>query len=70
MHFRFVISLIVAAISTPAIFAQGTNQLTVDELVAKNTEAKGMLSEAISVWPEGLDTADLRDARQLRQQLC
>ena len=36
----------------------------------KNTEAKGMLSEAISVWPEGLDTADLRDARQLRQQLC
>jgi len=41
MHLRFVISLIVAAISTPAIFAQGTNQPTVDELVAKNVEAKG-----------------------------
>jgi adenylate cyclase len=35
----------------------------------KNTEAKGMLSEAIGVWPEGLHTADLREARQLRQQL-
>ena len=41
MHLRFVISLIVAALSTPAIFAQGTNQPTVDELVAKNIEAKG-----------------------------
>lgn len=42
MHLRFVISLIiVAAISTPAIFSQGTNQPTVDELVAKNIEAKG-----------------------------
>src|SRR5207344_3434036 len=41
MHLRFIISLIVAAISTPAIFAQGTNQPTVDELVAKNIEAKG-----------------------------
>src|SRR5207247_8853927 len=41
MHLRFVISLIVAAFSTPAIFAQGTNQPTVDELVAKNIEAKG-----------------------------
>jgi len=36
----------------------------------KNTQAKAMLSDAISIWPEGLDTADLRDARQLRQQLC
>ena len=41
MHLRFVISFIVAALSTPAIFAQGTNQPTVDELVAKNIEAKG-----------------------------
>jgi len=41
MHLRFLISLIVAAIITPAIFAQGTNQPTVDELVAKNIEAKG-----------------------------
>ena len=41
MHLRFVISLIVAAFSTPAIFAQGTNQPTVDELIAKNIEAKG-----------------------------
>src|SRR4029078_5931821 len=41
MHLRFVISLIVATISAPAIFAQETNQPTVDELVAKNIEAKG-----------------------------
>src|SRR5437660_4350144 len=41
MHLRVVISLIVAAISASAIFAQGTNQPTVDELVAKNIEAKG-----------------------------
>jgi len=41
MHLRFVISLVVAAFSTPAIFAQGSNQPTVDELVTKNIEAKG-----------------------------
>src|SRR5437762_5017210 len=41
MHLRVVIFLIVAAISASAIFAQGTNQPTVDELVAKNVEAKG-----------------------------
>ena len=41
MHLHFVISLIVAALSMPAIFAQGTNQPTLDELVAKNIEAKG-----------------------------
>ena len=40
MHLRFIISFIIAALSTP-IFAQGTNQPTVDELVAKNMEAKG-----------------------------
>ena len=40
MHLRFVISLIVVAFS-PAIFSQGTNQPTVDELIAKNIEAKG-----------------------------
>ena len=40
MHLRFVISFIIATLSTP-IFAQGTNQPTVDELVAKNMEAKG-----------------------------
>ena len=40
MHLRFIISFIIAAFSTP-IFAQGTNQPTVDELVAKNMEAKG-----------------------------
>ena len=39
MH--FVISLIIAALSIPAIFAQETNQPTVDELVVKNIEAKG-----------------------------
>src|SRR5437773_3231254 len=41
MHLRFVIFLIVASLSIPAIFAQGTNQPTVDELVAKYIEAKG-----------------------------
>ena len=41
MHLRFINSLIVAALSTPVIFGQGTNQPTVDELVAKNIEAKG-----------------------------
>jgi hypothetical protein len=41
MHLRLVISTIVAAISIPTIFAQETNQPTVDELVAKNIEAKG-----------------------------
>src|SRR3954447_14674225 len=41
MHLRFVIFLIVASLSIPAIFAQGTNQPTVDELVAKDIEAKG-----------------------------
>src|ERR1041384_6803170 len=41
MHLRFVISLIAAAISSSAGFAQGTNRATVDELVAKNIEAKG-----------------------------
>lgn len=40
MHVRFVISLIVATLGAP-IFAQGPNQPTVDELVAKNIEAKG-----------------------------
>ena len=41
MDLRFVIFLIIAALSAPAVFAQGTNQPTVDELVAKNVEAKG-----------------------------
>jgi hypothetical protein len=41
MHLRFVISLIVAALIAPAIFAQETNQPTVEQLVAKNVEAKG-----------------------------
>jgi len=40
MHLRFVI-LLVAALSASAIFAQDKSQPTVDELVAKNIEAKG-----------------------------
>src|SRR5499427_5982222 len=40
MHVHFLLSVIVAALA-PTIFAQGTNQPTVDELVAKNIEAKG-----------------------------
>jgi hypothetical protein len=39
-HYRLV-SLIFVALVTPAIFAQDTNQPTVDQLVAKNVEAKG-----------------------------
>lgn len=41
MHLRFVISTIIAVLSTTVIFAQGTTQPTVDELVAKNIDAKG-----------------------------
>ena len=41
MHLRFIMSLIFAALITPAIFGQDKSQLTVDELVAKNIEAKG-----------------------------
>src|SRR5213078_1968920 len=38
---RFVISLIFAALITPEIFGQDKSEPTVDELVAKNIEAKG-----------------------------
>src|SRR5437867_11230607 len=41
MHLRSVISLIFAALITPIIFAQDKTQLTADELVGKNIEAKG-----------------------------
>lgn len=41
MHLRFIISLIIATLTAAETFAQGTNQPTVDELVAKNIEAKG-----------------------------
>jgi len=41
MHLRFVIALVSAALMAPAVFAQGKNAPTVDELVSKNIEAKG-----------------------------
>jgi hypothetical protein len=41
MHVRFAISLIFAALTASVVFAQDKNQPTVDELVAKNMEAKG-----------------------------
>jgi len=41
MYLRSVISLILTALIAPTIFAQGANQPTVDQLVAKNVEAKG-----------------------------
>jgi hypothetical protein len=41
MHVRFAISLIFAALTASVVFAQDKNQPTVDELVAKNIEAKG-----------------------------
>ncbi len=53
MYLRSVISLILTALIAPAIFAQGANQPTVDQLVAKNVEAKG-------------GTAALRDLQTLR----
>jgi len=41
MHFCSVISLILAALIAPTIFAQDKTQPTADELVSKNIEAKG-----------------------------
>ena len=41
MHLRFVISLTLAALIALEIFAQDKRQPTVDEVVAKNIEAKG-----------------------------
>jgi hypothetical protein len=41
MHLRFIISLIFAALIRPTIFGGDKSQPTVDELVAKNIEAKG-----------------------------
>src|SRR5881398_2306981 len=41
MSIRFLIPFISAVLFASAIFAQGTNQTTVDELVAKNIEAEG-----------------------------
>jgi hypothetical protein len=41
MHLCSVISLICGALVAPTIFAQDKNQPTLDELVAKNIEAKG-----------------------------
>jgi hypothetical protein len=41
MHLRSVIFLILPALITSTIFAQGKTQPTADELVAKNIEAKG-----------------------------
>ena len=41
VHLRFAISFVAAVLSTSALLAQDKNQPTVDELVAKNIEAKG-----------------------------
>ena len=41
VHLRFAIYFVAASLSTSALFAQDKNQPTVDELVAKNIEAKG-----------------------------
>ena len=41
MDLRCVISLVFAALIAPVVFAQDKSQLTVDELVSKNIEAKG-----------------------------
>src|SRR5262245_13099202 len=41
MHLRLIISLVVAVFIAPGAFAQDKNQPTVDQLVAKNIEAKG-----------------------------
>jgi hypothetical protein len=54
MHLRSVISLILTALMAPTIFAEDTSQPTVDQLVAKNIEAKG-------------GAAALRDLQTLRR---
>jgi hypothetical protein len=41
MYLRFVIFFVASALIAPAITAQNTKQPTLDELVAKNIEAKG-----------------------------
>jgi hypothetical protein len=41
MHTRLIIAFIFAALITSSVFAQDKSQPTVDELVAKNIEAKG-----------------------------
>jgi hypothetical protein len=41
MQSRSLICLIFAALITPGVFGQDTNQPTVDELIVKNIEAKG-----------------------------
>ena len=41
MSLRFLIPFVSAVLLAPALFAQDKNQPTVDELVAKNIEAKG-----------------------------
>jgi hypothetical protein len=41
MHLHLVISLVVATFIAPGVFAQNKGPPTVDELVAKNIEAKG-----------------------------
>src|SRR5438094_3093818 len=41
MHARLIITFVAAAFIAPAEFAQNPNKPTVDELVAKNIEAKG-----------------------------
>jgi hypothetical protein len=41
MHLRFVIALALAAFVAPAVFAQGKDQPTANELATKNIEAKG-----------------------------
>ena len=41
MQFRLIICLVVAALSAVTIFAQENGQPTVDQLIAKNIEAKG-----------------------------
>lgn len=41
MHLRFALTLITGALLTPGLHAQELKRPTVDDLVAKNTEAKG-----------------------------
>jgi predicted ATPase len=37
---------------------------------ARHFDARNLLSEAIGMWPAGVDTVDLREARRLRQALA
>ena len=57
MNTRLATLLVAGALISPALHAQPAKQFTVDELVAKNTEAKGGASAATAAKRSGLRNA-------------